>query len=145
MNQSKEEDKTQVVFIALTSVFVIIVVCCLIEVYRSDREYKKRLERQTDEDIILSKEQAAKMHFESANAANATKGFNYKAVALDEKKENGSTKPLVGILKNGNATPPANGDTVQKSPELVPSESQLQLLSGIRGSSTSANPKISNT
>lgn len=134
VNQSKEEDKTQVVFIALTSVFVIIVVCCLIEVYRSDREYKKRLERQTDEDIILSKEQAAKMHFESANAANATKGFNYKAVALDEKKENGSTKPLVGILKNGNATPPANGDTVQKSPELVPSESQLQLLSGIRDS-----------
>lgn len=80
---SDEEDKTQVVFITLTAVFVVIVVCCLIEVYRSDREYKKRQERKTDEDIILSKEQAAaKMHYEAATGPNAGKGYNYKAVSL---------------------------------------------------------------
>lgn len=80
VDPSKEEDKTQVVFITLTTVFVVIVVCCLIEVYRSDREYKKRLERETDEDIILSKEQAAKMQYESSTTN--VKGFNYKAVGI---------------------------------------------------------------
>lgn len=58
----KKEDSTQVLFITLTSVFVIIVVCCLLEVYRSHLAYKKRIERETDEDIIWSKEQATKMH-----------------------------------------------------------------------------------
>ncbi|XP_050095320.1 axotactin isoform X1 [Anopheles aquasalis] len=100
---SQKEEKTQVVFIALTAVFVIIVVCCLIEVYRSDREYRKRQERQTDEDIIWSKEQAAKMQLESSTTS--IKGFGYKSVPGDDKKDNG--KPLVGILKNGNATAPA--------------------------------------
>lgn len=68
------------VFITLTAVFVVIVMCCLIEVYRSDREYKKRQERKTDEDIILSKEQAAKMQFESSTTN--VKGYNYKAVSI---------------------------------------------------------------
>lgn len=58
----KKEDSTQVLFITLTSVFVIIVICCLAEVYRSHLAYKKRIERETDEDIIWSKEQATKMH-----------------------------------------------------------------------------------
>lgn len=49
-------------FITLTTVFVIIVICCLAEVYRSHLAYKKRIERETDEDIIWSKEQATKMH-----------------------------------------------------------------------------------
>ncbi|XP_062553411.1 axotactin-like isoform X3 [Armigeres subalbatus] len=134
---SDEEDKTQVVFITLTAVFVVIVVCCLIEVYRSDREYKKRQERKTDEDIILSKEQAtAKMHYEAAAVANnAGKGYNYKAIPLEEKKENGTAKPLVGILKNGNVTPPINGDaTGHKTPEAILKENDLQLLAGIRDS-----------
>ena len=63
----------------LTVLFVIIVVCCLIEVYRSDLEYKKRIERETDEDIIWSKEQATKLH-ESPGAAGS-KTFNYKSVS----------------------------------------------------------------
>lgn len=58
----KKEDSTQVLFITLTTVFVIIVICCLAEVYRSHLAYKKRIERETDEDIIWSKEQATKMH-----------------------------------------------------------------------------------
>ncbi|XP_053684108.1 axotactin isoform X1 [Sabethes cyaneus] len=128
---SKEEDKTQVIFITLTAVFVVIVVCCLIEVYRSDREYKKRLERETDEGIILSKEQAAKMQLESASATNA-KGFNYKAIPVDDKKENGMAKPLIGILKNGSVTPPVNATA--KDPDLTPSDKDIQLLSGIRDS-----------
>ncbi|XP_021696167.1 contactin-associated protein-like 4 isoform X2 [Aedes aegypti] len=129
---SDEEDKTQVVFITLTAVFVVIVVCCLIEVYRSDREYKKRQERKTDEDIILSKEQAAaKMHYEAATGPNAGKGYNYKAIPLDEKKENGAAKPLVGILKNGSVTPPINGDA---NGQKTPDEKDMQLLTGIRDS-----------
>ncbi|XP_055612368.1 axotactin isoform X2 [Uranotaenia lowii] len=127
---NKEEDKTQVVFITLTAVFVVIVICCLIEVYRSDREYKKRLERQTDEDIILSKEQATKMQSSSGSGKN----FNYKAVPLDEKKENGASKPLVGILKNGSATPPANGEIHFKPPELIPTDTDVQRLVGFRDS-----------
>lgn len=137
LDQSDEEDKTQVVFITLTAVFVVIVVCCLIEVYRSNREYKKRQERKTDEDIILSKEQAAaKMHYEAATAPNAGKGYNYKAIALDEKNENGAAKPLVGILKNGSVTPPMNVEANgQKTPDAVPKdEKDLQLLTGIRDS-----------
>ncbi|XP_055621269.1 axotactin isoform X3 [Toxorhynchites rutilus septentrionalis] len=132
VDPSKEEDKTQVVFITLTTVFVVIVVCCLIEVYRSDREYKKRLERETDEDIILSKEQAAKMQYESSTTN--VKGFNYKAVPLDEKKENGAAKPLVGILKNGSITPPINGDTVQRNPDATLNDTNIQLQAGIRDS-----------
>ncbi|XP_053955451.1 axotactin isoform X1 [Anastrepha ludens] len=97
---SEKEDSTQVVFITLTSLFVIIIICCLIEVYRSHRAYKKRIERQTDEDIIWSKEQATKMH--ESPALTGTQPYGYKMLPQDEKKPgNGAT--LVGILKNGNA------------------------------------------
>uniref|UniRef100_A0A182S5T5 Laminin G domain-containing protein n=1 Tax=Anopheles maculatus TaxID=74869 RepID=A0A182S5T5_9DIPT len=109
---STKEEKTQVVFITLTAIFVIIVVCCLIEVYRSDREYRKRIERQTDEDIIWSKEQATKMQNESSTNV---KGFSYKSIPTDEKKDNG-TKPLVGILKNGNVTAPSEKVQVDTPP-----------------------------
>uniref|UniRef100_A0A182U7P3 Uncharacterized protein n=1 Tax=Anopheles melas TaxID=34690 RepID=A0A182U7P3_9DIPT len=121
---STKEEKTQVVFITLTAIFVIIVVCCLIEVYRSDREYRKRIERQTDEDIIWSKEQAAKMQIETSTTN--VKGFSYKSIPSDEKKDNGA-KPLVGILKNGSVTaasekppPPA---TVAAAPVESPTQS----------------------
>ncbi|XP_036336770.1 uncharacterized protein LOC118746898 isoform X1 [Rhagoletis pomonella] len=118
---SEKEDSTQVVFITLTSLFVIIVICCLIEVYRSHRAYKKRIERQTDEDIIWSKEQATKMH--ESPGVTGTQSYGYKKLPQDEKKP-GNGAPLVGILKNGSAatttaaaaaatTPPAkeNGST----------------------------------
>ncbi|XP_065086426.1 axotactin isoform X2 [Ochlerotatus camptorhynchus] len=131
--KTEQKDTTQVVFITLTVVFVVIVTCCLIEVYRSDREYKKRQERKTDEDIILSKEQAAKMQYESSTPN--VKGYNYKAIPLDEKKENGTSKPLVGILKNGSVTPPINGDAGQKTPDANhKDEKDMQLLTGIRES-----------
>ncbi|XP_036336765.1 uncharacterized protein LOC118746897 isoform X1 [Rhagoletis pomonella] len=118
---SEKEDSTQVVFITLTSLFVIIVICCLIEVYRSHRAYKKRIERQTDEDIIWSKEQATKMH--ESPGVTGTQSYGYKKLPQDEKKP-GNGAPLVGILKNGSTattaaaaaattTPPAkeNGST----------------------------------
>ncbi|XP_049315176.1 axotactin isoform X4 [Bactrocera dorsalis] len=97
---SEKEDSTQVVFITLTSLFVIIIICCLIEVYRSHRAYKKRIERQTDEDIIWSKEQATKMH--ESPAVAGTQSYAYKVLPQDEKKS-GNGAPLVGILKNGSA------------------------------------------
>ncbi|XP_017863815.1 PREDICTED: uncharacterized protein LOC108614281 [Drosophila arizonae] len=116
----KKEDSTQVLFITLTSVFVIIVVCCLLEVYRSHLAYKKRIERETDEDIIWSKEQATKMlespGVKGTAAATAMKAgsalppYSYKALPQEDKKP-GNGAPLVGILKNGNA-PPATPTTV---------------------------------
>lgn len=78
---SEKEDSTQVVFITLTSLFVIIIICCLIEVYRSHRAYKKRIERQTDEDIIWSKEQAKKMH--ESPAVAGTQSYAYKVVSIN--------------------------------------------------------------
>lgn len=79
------------VFITLTTIFVAIVICCLIEVYRTNRAHKKRIERETDESIIWSKEQATKTHNEAAAAAAAAaaggsnstnpKSYSYKPVS----------------------------------------------------------------
>jgi len=87
----KKEDSTQMLFITLTSVFVIIVICCMLEVYRSHLAYKKRIERETDEDIIWSKEQATKMHESPGVKGTATTttntgkptlpAYSYKAVS----------------------------------------------------------------
>lgn len=60
--RDEKDDKTQVVFTVLTAFFIIIIVCCLIEVYRTDRAYKKRIERETDEGIIWSREASKMMH-----------------------------------------------------------------------------------
>lgn len=75
VDPSQKEEKTQVVFITLTTLFVVIVICCIIEVYRTNRAHRKRIERETDESIIWSKEQATKL-FESP------KTFNYKPVSI---------------------------------------------------------------
>lgn len=75
VDPSQKEEKTQVVFITLTTLFVVIVICCIIEVYRTNRAHRKRIERETDESIIWSKEQATKL-FESPKA------FNYKPVSI---------------------------------------------------------------
>ncbi|XP_030373394.1 uncharacterized protein LOC115623264 [Scaptodrosophila lebanonensis] len=110
----KKEDSTQVVFITLTSVFVIIVICCLLEVYRSHLAYKKRIERETDEDIIWSKEQATKMHESPAvkgtGAGSAGPPYGYKPLPQDDKKP-GNGQPLVGILKNGSAATATSAPT----------------------------------
>lgn len=75
VDPSQKEEKTQVVFITLTTLFVVIVICCIIEVYRTNRAHRKRIERETDESIIWSKEQATKL-FESPKA------FSYKPVSI---------------------------------------------------------------
>lgn len=75
VDPSQKEEKTQVVFITLTTLFVVIVICCIIEVYRTNRAHRKRIERETDESIIWSKEQATKL-FESP------KPFSYKPVSI---------------------------------------------------------------
>lgn len=72
-----KEEQTQFVFIILTSLFIIIIVCCIIEVYRTDQQHKKRIERETDESIILSKEQATKNH-----ESPGSRKFSYKPVSL---------------------------------------------------------------
>lgn len=55
---------------------MVIVIGCIIEVYRTHKAHKKRIERETDEDIIWSKEQATKLH----ETPPGGKGFGYKPV-----------------------------------------------------------------
>lgn len=57
----QEEGREQIVFITLSSIFVVVLICCLYEVYRSDKQYRKRKEMETDASILWSKEQAAKL------------------------------------------------------------------------------------
>lgn len=71
VGSSQKEEKTQVVFITLTTLFVVIVIGCIIEVYRTNRAHEKRLERETDEGIIWSKEQATKLMEVNQTAASA--------------------------------------------------------------------------
>lgn len=67
-------------FITLTTIFVVIVIGCIIEVYRTNRAHKKRLERETDECIIWSKEQATKLMEVGAAAAVGKTLLGYKPV-----------------------------------------------------------------
>lgn len=77
VNSSKKEEKTQAVFIVLTILFFVIIICCIIEVYRTNVAYKKRIEQETDEGIIWSKEHATKIH---ESPGMGVKAFNYKPV-----------------------------------------------------------------
>lgn len=100
VDTTEKEEQTQFVFIILITLFVVIIICCIIEVYRTDRQHKKRIERETDESIIWSKEQAAKIQ-ESSSAK-----FSYKPVVTDldtetKIKVSNEVTPRVGILKNG--------------------------------------------
>lgn len=106
VDSAEKEEQTQFVFIILITLFVVIIICCIIEVYRTDRQHKRRIERETDESIILSKEQAKKMHESSSG-----KFSGFKPVVTDLDNESKvkfvaePSTPLVGILKNGNAKP----------------------------------------
>lgn len=82
VSSSEQEEKTQVVFVTLTAIFVLIVIGCAIEVYRTHRAHKKRLERETDESIIWSKEQATKLMEVGASAAGGKTLLGYKPVSI---------------------------------------------------------------
>lgn len=57
----KEEGKEQIAVIALAVIFVAVIICCIYEVYRNDKQYRKKKEMETDAGILLSKQQAAKL------------------------------------------------------------------------------------
>ncbi|XP_059608344.1 axotactin [Phlebotomus argentipes] len=78
---TKKEEKTPVVFITLSILFLIIIIACAFEVYRSNRAYAKRIERETDEGIIRAKEEAAKIH---ETPKMTLKGVSFSAVPLTE-------------------------------------------------------------
>lgn len=67
--------------ITLAILFLAIIIACAFEVYRSNRAYAKRIERETDEGIIRSKEEAAKIH---ETPKMALKGVSFNAVPLTE-------------------------------------------------------------
>lgn len=120
INTKTKEEKTQAVFITLTVIFVVIIVCCIIEVYRTNKAHKKRIERETDEGIIRSKEQATKLH---ESPGSGVKPYNYKPVpTTDDEKVNGSANmPIVGILKNNGIS-----DTILEEPEGATSETERE-------------------
>lgn len=122
IDSAEKEEQTQFVFIILISLFIIIIICCIIEVYRTDRAHKRRIERETDESIILSKEQAKQMQ-----EAVGPK-FSYRPVSdLDnEITAKKPSEPLVGILKNGNLSK-------QQPPYTNPEGDKLMKNSGITG------------
>lgn len=103
IDNDEQEEQTQLVFVVLITLFIIIIVACVIEVYRTDKQYKKRIERETDEGIIWAKEQATKMHHESPGSRKVS----YKSITFEDSK---ASEPLVGILKNGSISKqPSNG------------------------------------
>lgn len=57
----QEEGIGQIVVITLSTFFVVILICCCYELYRTDKQYRRRKEMETDASIIWSKEQAAKL------------------------------------------------------------------------------------
>lgn len=57
----QEEDVGEIIVIALATFFVIVLICCVYELYRTDKAYRRRKEMETDAGIIWSKEQAAIM------------------------------------------------------------------------------------
>jgi hypothetical protein len=119
IDNNEQEEQTQLVFIVLISLFFIIIIACIIEVYRTDKQYKKRLERETDESIIWSKEQATRLATESPGSRK----FSYKAVGFDDAK---SSEPLVGILKNGNVPKQVNIETSSEKPEKRDSNASIR-------------------
>ncbi|KAK4876618.1 hypothetical protein RN001_009124 [Aquatica leii] len=61
----QEEGVGQIIVITLSAFFVIILICCAYELYRTDKQYRRRKEMETDASIIWSKEQAAKLQEQS--------------------------------------------------------------------------------
>lgn len=123
INTKEKEEKTQVVFVTLTVIFIVILICCGIEVYRTNRAHKKRLERETDEGIIRSKEQATKLH---ESPGGGVKQYSYKPVPTEEDNKlngangSGTNMPIVGILKNNGIA----GTTILEEPEGATSETE---------------------
>lgn len=57
----QEEGIDKIVVIVLSVFFILIIIGCIYELYRTDKQYKRRKELETDANILWSKEQAAKM------------------------------------------------------------------------------------
>ncbi|RZC34755.1 uncharacterized protein BDFB_004596 [Asbolus verrucosus] len=61
MKTEQEEGIDKIIVVVLSVFFVLIIICCIYELYRTDKQYKRRKEFETDANILWSKEQAAKM------------------------------------------------------------------------------------
>ncbi|KRT78663.1 EGF domain-containing protein, partial [Oryctes borbonicus] len=60
--KSVEEDgRGKIVVITLSVFFVVVIICCTYELYRNDKQYRRRKELETDANILWSKEHAAKI------------------------------------------------------------------------------------
>lgn len=87
----QEDGREQIVFITLSSIFVIVLICCLYEVYRTDKQYRKRKEMETDASILWSKEQAAKLQEPIQSIAFIQTNEVSKPTQNGKVKSNGTT------------------------------------------------------
>ncbi|XP_017768097.1 PREDICTED: uncharacterized protein LOC108556443 [Nicrophorus vespilloides] len=84
----EEEGREKMVVIVLAVLFVVIIIGSYYEVYRNNKQYKKRKEMETDASILWSKEQALKLQEPTSKAA-----------------ENAIDKPIInGKLPSKNGT-----------------------------------------
>ncbi|XP_018318790.1 contactin-associated protein like 5-1 [Agrilus planipennis] len=65
---SVQEDKTgNIIVIALSVFFVVVMICVSYELYRTDKNYRRRKELETDAAILWHKEQATKLQEQAAD------------------------------------------------------------------------------
>lgn len=108
----EEEGREQIVVITLATLFVVILICCAYEVYRNDKQYRKRKELETDASILWSKEQAAKLQ-------EPAQSVSFPAVNESQKPvQNGkvTNKGTNGTTPNGNTSHFVN---IQDAPTIV--------------------------
>ena len=67
---------------ALSTLLVIILLACAYEVYRSDKSYRKRLEIETDANILWSKENAAKLQEPATILNNSAAAAHISLVSI---------------------------------------------------------------
>ncbi|XP_076275482.1 axotactin isoform X2 [Rhynchophorus ferrugineus] len=112
---SVEEDNVEhIIVIALASFFVLVLICIIYDVYRTDKKYKEKKEYETDASILLSKQQAAiKLQENNIPPVDIERKNSIKA-QQNGKVPNEKTNGIERV--NGNTVE----DGVAPSPELTP-------------------------
>ncbi|XP_071052100.1 axotactin isoform X2 [Onthophagus taurus] len=109
----EEDGRGRIALITLSVLFVVIIICCAYEVYRNDKQYRRRKEMETDAGILWSKEQAAKILDKAA-----TPNTPHRQPSLNGKIPNKN-----GIGENGSQTNPEEVALIEK---LIPDENVIK-------------------
>ncbi|XP_044268861.1 contactin-associated protein like 5-1 isoform X3 [Tribolium madens] len=104
----QEEGIDKIVVVVLSVFFVFIIICCIYELYRTDKAYKRRKELETDANILWSKEQAAKMQetpFVQMPAETVTKPPTQNGKLPNEISNGSTNKDNETIVTTAEVTP----------------------------------------